>query len=529
MRAMPTPTAPGREDLADRVVRCIDTGDLRRALELCRELNSARPDYAYGWYLASFLLRRARNLRDALRAIERAIALSPLERYRLHHARCLFDSGNPAATREALEPIRRGEFGEAGLHNELGTLLHQLGEHADALHHYSRAVALDGANAEYRFNRGAVLRYLGEVAAAEDEFDAAIRLSPRQHEACNARAQLRRQTQEHNHVTELEALLARTREPAGQVQLHFALAKELEDLGEYPRSFAHLAAGAATKRRQMRYEVDTDLQIMRAIRDTFGRARFSTPLPGCDSVAPIFVIGMPRTGTTLVERILASHPQVESAGELNEFALELTRLVRAGSTPGSRTAFVAASAAVDYRVLGEGYLERTRALRCGRPHFIDKLPFNFLYAGLIHLALPNARIISLQRHPVDTCYAVFKQLFRDAYPFSYDLDELASYYIAWHELMLHWYEVMPGVIHTVRYETLVDDLEGETRRLLEFCALPWDEACLRFHENRAPSTTASATQVRQPIYRSSVAKWRHYARELEPLRARLREAGIEAD
>jgi hypothetical protein len=168
-------------------------------------------------------------------------------------------------------------------------------------------------------------------------------------------------------------------------------------------------------------------------------------------------------------------------------------------------------------------------VRGERAHFIDKLPFNFLYAGLIHLALPRARIISLRRHPVDTCYAVFKQFFKDAYPFSYDLDELAQYYIAYDQLMQHWHAVLPGVIHTVRYESLVEDLETEARRLLDHCALPFEEACLRFHENRAASTTASATQVRQPIYRSSVARWRCYADELEPLRARLRAAGIEAD
>jgi hypothetical protein len=238
---------------------------------------------------------------------------------------------------------------------------------------------------------------------------------------------------------------------------------------------------------------------------------------------------MPRTGTTLVERILGSHSQVFPAGELSNFSLELIALVRK-ATRGrrlSRVEFVAASATVDFRTLGEAYLAATRPLRDTRPRFIDKLPFNFLYAGLIHLALPKAKIVNLQRHPMDTCYAVYKQLFRDAYPFSYDLDELGPYYIAYHQLMRHWNEVMPGVIHTIRYETLVAGLEEESRRLLAYCNLPWEDQCLRFHENRQASTTASATQVRQPVYSSSIGKWRRYERQLEPLRRLLEDAGID--
>jgi hypothetical protein len=187
---------------------------------------------------------------------------------------------------------------------------------------------------------------------------------------------------------------------------------------------------------------------------------------------------------------------------------------------------VDATARIDFRALGEAYLTATRPMRDTRPRFIDKLPFNFLYAGLIHLALPHARIVSLRRHPLDTCYAVYKQLFRDAYPYSYDLDELGRYYVAYDALMRHWDTVLPGVIHTVYYEDVVADVERETRRLLEYCGLPWDDACLQFHAGPQASTTASALQVRQPIYDTSVGKWRRFSSQLEPLRAQLLRAGI---
>jgi len=189
--------------------------------------------------------------------------------------------------------------------------------------------------------------------------------------------------------------------------------------------------------------------------------------------------------------------------------------------------FVAASAKVDFRALGAAYLHRTTPRRRSGLRFIDKLPFNFLYAGLIHLALPQAKIISVVRHPVDTCYAVYKQLFKDAYPFSYDLSELGRYFIAYHQLMQHWHQVMPGRIHTVKYESLVTDLGGEARQLLQYCELPWEEQCLHFHLSSEASTTASAIQVRRPIYDTSIGLWRHYRQQLEPLRALLDRAGID--
>ncbi len=526
---MPGPESTGKEQVADAIVRCIDANDLARGMALGRELNTRHPDYPYGWYLASFLARKARHYAEAIETIERALRLAPTDRYSLHRARCLFEMGEIDAARTAAAEMGGRDFGDPLLHGELGTLLHQFGDHAAALDQYDRSLRLDTRNAGNHFNRAAVLRYLGDSAGAEAGFDAAIAINPGEYEAYNGRAHVRTQTSERNHVEELRLAIARTRESAGLVQLRYALAKELEDLGEFDSAFDSLAAGAGLKRRQMRYSVETDLQILSRIRETYGPGSFDGRVAGFESPDPVFIVGLPRTGTTLVERVLASHPAVFSAGELNHFSLALIPLVRKAAGPRrlSRLEFVDASARVDFHALGQAYMDATRPLRNTRPHFIDKLPFNFLYAGLIHLALPKAKIINVQRHPMDTCFAVFKQLFRDAYPYSYDLDELGQYYIAYHGLMQHWNAVMPGVIHTIRYESLVADVEGEARRLLEYCGLPWDDQCLRFHENQQASTTASALQVRQPVYASSVGKWRHFERQLAPLRRQLEEAGID--
>lgn len=524
-------SAQDRQRLSDHIESRIAAGDLSGALAACRQLNLDDPGYAWGWYLASFASRKARRYADALGAIGRALRIERADRYVLERVKCLTESGDLDAARAAVVELAGRDLGDAALHDDAGGVLHRLGDQRAALEQYTRACSLAPRVARHHYNRATVLRFLGDAEGAEAAFDAAIALRPRDYEALHGRSHLRRQTRERNHVAELEAALAGTGDTAGRIELCYALAKELEDLGEHAASFARLKEGAGLKRRQMRYDVATDLAIMERIRAVYRAERLAGAPAAGRGAGVIFVFGMPRTGTTLVERILSSHPDVSSAGELSTFSLELTRLTQAlpGPTPVSRADFVDRTAALDFGALGEAYLHASRPYHDARPVFIDKLPFNYLYAGLIRLALPGARMVSLERHPLDTCYAMYKQLFKDAYPFSYDLDDLGRYYVAYAELMQHWHHAMPGAIHTVRYEDLVRDLEGESRRLVAYCGLAWDERCLRFDENAAASTTASSLQVRQPIYASSVGRWRSYATELEPLRARIAAAGIAVD
>jgi hypothetical protein len=278
----------------------------------------------------------------------------------------------------------------------------------------------------------------------------------------------------------------------------------------------------------MKYDVDRDLETIEAIKRTFDRSVFENAGPGCDNPEPIFILGMPRTGTTLVERILASHSDVFAAGELNNFAAQLMTMMRAQNIDKkvSRDDMVKLSAQLDFQRLGESYVASTRPFTGNSKRFIDKMPLNYLYVGLIHLALPNATIINLQRAPMDTCYAIYKQLFVDAYPFSYDLEELARYFVAYDGLMQHWNEVLPGVIHTIQYEELVGDIEGKTRQMLSACDLDWQAQCLKFYENKEASTTASTAQIRRPVYKSSVGKWKDYEEYLQPAVEILQRAGV---
>ena len=368
-----------RERLANFVAGRIEAGDLRGALAACQRLNRICPDYAWGWYLASFLLRKAGNHAEALKAVGRALALEVTDRYLLERGKCLLEKGDVPEARAAVAALVGRDLADPMLHDDLGGVLHRLGDHRGALDQYSRAATLAPGKAQHHYNRAAILRYLGDAEGAEAAYDAAIALRPQDCEAYNGRAQLRTQTRERNHVAEIQAALETATSAAtpisGRVELCHALAKELEDLGEWDASFARLKEGADLKRRHMRYDVETDLRIIERIREVFSRERLAAAPSGDLGAGAIFVFGMPRTGTTLVERVLSSHPEVCSAGELSTFSIELMRMTQAlpGASQGSRLDFVERTAALDFPALGDAYLRCTAPHRDARPRFIEAL------------------------------------------------------------------------------------------------------------------------------------------------------------
>ena len=518
------------QSLEGRVWKLFGQGDAKKAVVECENLNRKYPKYGSGWHTASHLMMRLGNAAAALVAIEQALSVDPerIEWY-LQRAMCLARLGRIDELEPAVQALSRRKMKTAYQMSSLGMLHTQLGSREAAVDLYKQAVEVEPNDARHYYNLACLQRSLGELSAAEENYDAAVRLNPADYESYKIRSDLRPQTPERNHVDELEQLLAGDLEDErGGIQISYALAKELEDLGEAERSFKHLKAGSDRRRKLMKYEVDRDLETIEAIKRTFERGVFENDKPGCDNSEPIFILGMPRTGTTLVERILASHTDVFAAGELNNFAAQLMTMMRAQNVDKkvTRDQMVESSAQLDFQRLGESYLASTRPFTGHTKRFIDKMPLNYLYVGLIHLALPNATIINLQRDPMDTCYAIYKQLFVDAYPFSYDLEELARYFVAYHGLIQHWNTVLPGVIHTIHYEELVDDIEGETRQMLTACDLDWQPQCLKFYENKEASTTASTAQIRRPVYRSSVGKWKDYEEYLQPAVEILQRAGV---
>lgn len=515
--------------LEAEVWRLMRQNELQEAATVCARLTAQHPQRGSVWHTASQLALKLNNPAAALAAIEKALAIdaAPVD-WVLQKAMCLARLGRLADVVADLELLSAQQMTSAYQASALGMLLSQLGMRAAAVAHYEHATRLEPDDARHHYNLACLYRSLGKLEDAEHGFDAAIRRNAADYDSYKLRADLRTQTAARNHVAELEELLRQgIDDDRGRIQICYTLAKELEDLGEAERSFACLKDGSDRRRSLMQYDGERDLATMAAIRRTFGAEVFASAAAGCDTREPVFVLGMPRTGTTLVERILASHTDVFAAGELNNFAMQLMTALRALSAEKklTRDELVEVSAQLDFARLGDSYLASSRPLTGHTAHFIDKMPLNFLYVGLIHLALPNAKIINLQRDPMDTCYAIYKQLFVDAYPFSYDLEELANYYVSYRQLMDHWHVVLPGVVHTVHYEALVADLEKESRRLLEYCGLDWQPRCLQFHENREASTTASSAQIRRPIYTSSIRKWRNYGAQLQPVAAILEQAG----
>ena len=501
----------------------------RKALELATPLLPLAPNGAELHHLAGISALELQQMPQALQYLQRAMVLYPRRAdYATHFAKALSmvnlsaDAVTVAERALTLLPL------DAQTLDTLGVIFTRANAHERATSLYDRAVTLAPHQPNYRYNFAKSLVFLGNLDAAERELEACLELAPWYWAAHLTLSQLRQQSAPSNHLKRLHSLLPKTTENQdAQMNLHLALAKEYEDLADYPKAFEHLVAGKAAAM------VDRDEASRRdeALFDAIIRA---SPEPQSASVGfateePIFVMGMPRSGTTLVERIISSHPDVHAAGELQNFALALKR------ASGSRTPYlididtVTRAQDLDWQQLGADYLASTRPDTGRTLRFIDKLPHNFLYVGAIANALPHAKIICLRRDPLDACLSNFRQLFSLGSPYhaySFDLLNTGRYYLQFDRLMTHWKRTFPGRILEVDYETLVDTQEASSRQLLAFCGLPWNDACLNFENNQAPASTASAAQVREPIYRNAVKRWKQYETQLAGLRELLSEAGI---
>lgn len=419
------------------------------------------------------------------------------------------------------------------IRHRLADTLHAVGRAQEAAEAYAACLPLAAGNAtataELQAGRAAALLELGEIAAAEQALECAIALRPDQLGPYLTLANARRVQPGDAMVARLEALAARRHAlPVHErIVLCFALHKTCTDLGEPGRGFAFLQEGATLRRNQLAYDEAAELAALDAPRraftaDLMGRLAGQ----GAASALPVFIVGMPRSGSTLIEQMLASHPRVVGGGERGDFTASLRTAARHTGRLDDSDAFVAALDGAVLRRIGESYAERLESAAAGTKaaplRITDKLPDNFRHLGLIHLALPNARIIHTRRDPVDTCLSCYSKLFAAPHPYSYDLGALGRYWRAYDRLMAHWRRVLPpGVMLEVRYEDVVADFPAAARRIVAHCGLDWDDACLDFHRTARPVRTASVVQVRQPIYRSSVGRWRPDAATLRPLLAGL--------
>ena len=500
-------------------------GNLRECAGIAEQVARADPSDPRVWHLLSCVYSRIGQQALALQCASRAVTLAPADAgFLINQGQCLVAAGNRRDAIEIAERVATLKLERADLEDALGTLFTFCEEPQRALSFFLRAVELAPGNGNFLYNLATAQRMVGELAAAEERLDQVIAINPGDVEAYATRSTLRTQTLEANHVAQLSELLQRAvPDSSDEVALGFALSKELEDMGRYQESFTYLKRANDAHRKRINYDVESDIAAMKEIARWHDETAVVTE-GGFETDECLFVIGLPRSGTTLVERILSSHASVTAAGELQAFPGELSKAIRMSAVGKGASLDLPRSALdVDPAKLGRAYIEATRPQTGKTRHFVDKLPLNYLNAGMIRRALPRARIVALARAPMDSCYALYKTRFAGAYNFSYDLSNLARYYAAWHTLMRHWKDVLGENLLIVQYEDLVTRQEDVTRRILAHCRLDWQNACLEFHRQEGVVTSASAVQVRQSMYTSSLGKWRHLEAELHTLSGELAE------
>jgi tetratricopeptide (TPR) repeat protein len=479
-----------------------------------------------GLFKEALAAHRAGQLDEAIALYERILTLnSAIAPVHNHLGRALAALGRFDAAAATYRRAIELNSDDAEAYSNWGIALWELDRFDEAEAKFRRAIVVDPGYASAHNSLGLLLKERGRIAEARKAAKRAIRLES--NNTCYyANLAAVRPFAEHDRYFSTLRTLARdaaSLPDADRIHLHFALAKAYEDISKPENAFPHLLHGNAIKRRQIAYDEAGALGRMDRMRQTisgdFIKARQGS---GDPSPLPVFIVGMPRSGTTLIEQILASHPGIFGAGELHLFdqAAGAIRDMLPGAPPFPE--MMLDMSAAHFRASGALYLRKLAPRAPNAARITDKMTVNFLFAGLIHLALPNAAIIHAVRDPIDTCVSCFAVHFTEGQQHTYDLAELGRYYRHYRALMQHWHRVLPpGRIMDVQYEELIGDLEGVARRLVAHCGLPWDDSCLNFHRTERPVRTASATQVRRPIYRDSIGRWRKVENFLGPLLAEL--------
>ncbi len=464
---------------------------------------------------------------DAENLLGRCLELAPdFHAARQNYALILHRANKPAEALAQIDHLLAIDADNTSYRNLKAVVLCRIGEYPAAIEIYADILQKYARHPKIWLSYAHALKTAGHQDRAVEAYRTCVKLDPSFGEAWWSLANLKTVRFTEADLDTMLAQLQRTDiDDEARHNFEFAVGKAFEDARDYAQSFQHYAAGNALRRKMVLYNADDTSTRMQRSKRLFTK-EFFADRAGTGTVAadPIFIVGLPRSGSTLIEQILASHSAVEGTMELPEI-ISMTRELRQQSAKTDSISYhevLAKLEATELRALGERYIERTRVHRkTGAPYFIDKMPNNFAHLALIHLSMPNARIIDARRHPLACCFSGFKQNFARGQNFSYGLEDLGRYYSDYVELMAHYDAALPGRVHRVIYEDLVEDTEAQVRQLLDYCGLEFEPQCLRFFENERPVRTASSEQVRQPIYKSGVDHWKHYEQWLGPLKSAL--------
>ena len=514
------------QELLRQGFQALAAGNVPAASECCRQALGIKPDLVEGHFLVGLVALQAKDRDNAFKAFASVTKLQPDHGAAWAHLAKLFmNDGQINRADVALTEAARFESGNPVVQDLMGAVYTTMGEYGLAGDCFEKAMNGQPDHPPFMLNLANNHIYNGRIEDAEE-----LLQTSRRHAAQYAAGTLvagRRSQGGGRHAYRRDAALAdsQSTQPRMQAFYYYAIGKELEDLQRWDEAFDAFRDGARARRQTVEYDEEAEQQMFAFLEEHLTEDWVANGT-GHDTSAPMFVLGQPRTGTTLIERIISSHSEVHSAGELQQFSLALRRLSNHKDPRRFSAEFFAAAMDLDSAKVGGLYLESCKRMRGDKARFIDKLPQNYLLIPFILKALPNAKIVHLTRDPMDACFASFKQLFADAYLHSYDLEEMARHHCRYRHLMDVWRNRFPGRFFDISYEDTVLDLEGRARELIGYLDCPGKMPACRFHERSAAVSTASAVQVREPVHTRSLGRWRKYEQQLVPMQKILANHGL---
>ncbi|QGX60555.1 sulfotransferase family protein [Alteromonas mediterranea] len=511
----------------DDAVRFLSKRDFKQAHRCCVEVIQQNGPHAHAYFLLGIIHIEIGQIEKAVALLTKSNEIENRPITFAYLAKCFALKGDMQQALECVANAPVDSLTRALDLDTVGVSLSRVGLHEDAIAYFEKALALAPSNPQYHYNYAVSCKFSGKFELARKHFEQAIDSEPNFFQAHFALSDLGGVSSENNHLARLEPLVEKVKaNPDARLHIGHALAKEYEALGDYTRAFESLQHAKAPQKARSENtlkDYQTIFNTLHAnLQSQVSSNSFSNNVSQSD--APIFVVGMPRSGTTLVERILSHHSLVASGGELQDFGVAVKEVTQTSSQLVLDKLTIERAYESDLAEIGERYLQRTAFLRQDSKHLVDKLPFNFFYIDLIRQALPNAKIVCLLRDPMDTCVGNFRQLFSihsPYYAYAYDLDVIGQLYQSFEKWVKKFAETYPDAIHLQSYEQLAQHPETEVKELLAFCNLPWEEQCLRVENNKLPVSTASKVQVREPINTRSIGRWKRYAAHTEVLQKSL--------